>query len=324
LCRGDGRPDLLLLSLHPLVADRASWRILLEDLDTAIRQLLEGREPELPAAGSFRRWAEQTSGAARPEAAAPVPATSALVGAPDAARVSSLIVPLGPARTRQLLDEVPAAYHTQTPEVLLAAVARASARCGRRGPLWVELHEPAAAPPVPPRTVGCFTVSRVVRLELPDLPPGEALRLAKEQIRASRPGGGPFASHSAIEVAVSFESLADLTGALSSEGPLRYCPERMPTGGDALVPAPRTLHLAGVAAPGGLELHWRWCEPEPARSEVEVLARETFEALLELIVHCRSGAGGYTPSDFGQAHISQKDLDKLVTRLRSAGQEEWA
>jgi hypothetical protein len=44
------------------------------------------------------------------------------------------------------------------------------------------------------------------------------------------------------------------------------------------------------------------------------------EALRLLITHCRSPeARGYTPSDFPEADLSQKELDKLIDRITQAG-----
>jgi hypothetical protein len=41
------------------------------------------------------------------------------------------------------------------------------------------------------------------------------------------------------------------------------------------------------------------------------------DALSAIITHCQSpDAGGYTPSDFPGAKLNQKDLDKLLSKLK--------
>ncbi|MGV8442215.1 condensation domain-containing protein, partial [Pseudomonas aeruginosa] len=56
---GDGSQRLLLV-IHHLVVDGVSWRILLEDLQTAYRQLQAGQAVALPAKTSaFKAWAER-------------------------------------------------------------------------------------------------------------------------------------------------------------------------------------------------------------------------------------------------------------------------
>src|ERR671922_204224 len=45
---GTGQPDRLLLIIHHLAVDAVSWRILLEDLQTAYTQLCLGEVMQLP------------------------------------------------------------------------------------------------------------------------------------------------------------------------------------------------------------------------------------------------------------------------------------
>jgi aryl carrier-like protein len=57
---GDGRRPYLFLTAHHLVVDAVSWRILLEDLDTAYRQAARGQTIDLGAkTTSFRDWARR-------------------------------------------------------------------------------------------------------------------------------------------------------------------------------------------------------------------------------------------------------------------------
>ena len=60
LLRGaDDQPDRLLIAIHHLAVDAVSWLILLEDLQTAYRQLSRREQVELPPkTTSFKRWAE--------------------------------------------------------------------------------------------------------------------------------------------------------------------------------------------------------------------------------------------------------------------------
>src|SRR5260370_10148361 len=72
--QGADRPGRLLLVLHHLVVDAVSWRILLEDLETACRQVAEGEGVRLPPpTTSFGQWARElgqyaSSGALESEA----------------------------------------------------------------------------------------------------------------------------------------------------------------------------------------------------------------------------------------------------------------
>ena len=56
------------------------------------------------------------------------------------------------------------------------------------------------------------------------------------------------------------------------------------------------------------------------RATMEALANNYLAALRALILHCQSPeAGGYTPSDFPLARISQRDLDEVLTHLPTEG-----
>ncbi|MCA1681947.1 MAG: condensation domain-containing protein, partial [Actinobacteria bacterium] len=57
---GAGQRPVLFVVVHHLVVDGVSWRILLEDLDTAYRQVVRGQTARLGAkTTSFREWAQR-------------------------------------------------------------------------------------------------------------------------------------------------------------------------------------------------------------------------------------------------------------------------
>src|SRR5262249_9507117 len=119
--RGDRHS--LLIVIHHLAVDVVSWRILLEDLETLVRQLRQGQTPQLPpSTTSFKTWAERIteharSGArndelaswltSRPIVAVPVDDTGGDNAAVSARTVS---VSLTVAETTALLQDVPVAY----------------------------------------------------------------------------------------------------------------------------------------------------------------------------------------------------------------------
>src|SRR5262249_3137807 len=58
--RTPGLGERLLLVAHHLVVDTVSWRILLEDLASAYRQVCAGEQPELASKTcSFARWSQE-------------------------------------------------------------------------------------------------------------------------------------------------------------------------------------------------------------------------------------------------------------------------
>jgi non-ribosomal peptide synthase protein (TIGR01720 family) len=84
-------------------------------------------------------------------------------------------------------------------------------------------------------------------------------------------------------------------------------------------PRGRRRHLLEVDAlifGGRLRAQWGYSEHHHRRATIERVAEDFIGHLRSLIAHCRSPKGkGFTPSDFAQAKLSQKDLDKLVAAV---------
>ncbi|MFE5393249.1 amino acid adenylation domain-containing protein [Streptomyces sp. NPDC056568] len=129
----------LVVVVHHVVIDGVSWRVLMEDLATAWRQLVSGTPIELPAAGtSFRRWTRLLERAAfdadsacyrRPLPGADLPLGRRPLGEADTvARERTRNVSVGPETTAALLGETPAKFHAGVNDVLLTALAVALAR----------------------------------------------------------------------------------------------------------------------------------------------------------------------------------------------------
>ena len=252
---------------------------------------------------------------------------------------------LAPEETRILLQEVPAAYHTRINDVLLTALVQAFAQWTGATDLLVDLegHGRDAGPRnLGPRealfadldvsrTVGWFTVLHPVYLDLADAwGPGEELKAVKEQL-AAVPGGGlgygllRYLGDDREKLArlrrrpaaqVSFNYLGQLDSATAESSFWRPLAEGS---GPAVGPGGLRTHLLeinGAVSGDRLRLNWSYSANLHRRATVESLAAGYLKALRSLIDHCLSPeAGGYTPADFPEARISQKDLDKLLTQV---------
>ncbi|MFK4223791.1 amino acid adenylation domain-containing protein [Streptomyces sp. NPDC019890] len=208
---GAGRAGRLLLTLHHLVVDGVSWRILLPDLAQAYEQ--PDKAPA-PVGTSFRQWARLLHQEAAGRAAElplweevlrggePPVGRRPLDPAQDtAATAHRLRLELSAERTAALLTEVPAVFHAEINDVLLSALALSVAdwRRQRNEPqdVLLELEGHGREQIVPgtdvSRTVGWFTSTHPVRLDvgLPDWDDitaggpsvGQVLKEIKEQLR---------------------------------------------------------------------------------------------------------------------------------------------
>lgn len=198
------QPKRLLLVIHHLAVDVGSWRILLDDLETAYQQLSQGKVIKLPAkTTSFKQWSERLIkyaqstelqweevywlSAAR-ESVSPLP-RDYLEGVNTVASADTVSVTLSSKVTQALREEVTAAYRVQMEEVLLTALVQATAKWTGRLTLLVDLEgngrEVIFDDIDVTRTVGWFTNIAPVLLEITEAPEtGEALKVVKEQLRS--------------------------------------------------------------------------------------------------------------------------------------------
>ncbi|MFL5656682.1 MAG: amino acid adenylation domain-containing protein, partial [Ktedonobacteraceae bacterium] len=196
----------LLLAIHHLVIDTVSWRVLLEDVTLAYRQLLD-HQPLVPLkpSSSFQQWAErlvdyvqteamhreyafwlrQQQYLERPEHALPVDDPS---GENTVALLRSVELKLSMEETRVLLRDVPQRYRATIEEVLLTALGLVFHDSFGRSDIVIDLEghgrEELFADVDLSRTVGWFTSKFPVLLELGAQPePIEALRMTKAIVR---------------------------------------------------------------------------------------------------------------------------------------------
>lgn len=169
--------DRLLITIHHLVVDLFSMRILLEDLTIGYDQALNGEEIALPPkSSSYRQWAEKIhafghGGALDSEkdywyemASAPVaPLPSDMKGGRKLDRPTHLFsVSLSPEETDALLASANRAFDTQATDLMLAGLAIASEKWTGRPATSVLMAGHGREHIVPgvdiSRTVGWFSV----------------------------------------------------------------------------------------------------------------------------------------------------------------------
>jgi non-ribosomal peptide synthase protein (TIGR01720 family) len=348
------QPGRLLLVIHHLAVDGVSWRILLEDVQTVYSQLCVGEVARLPPkTTSFRHWAERLVRYAETETVraefaywlaeprrevAPLPVDYA-AGPNSVASARSVASTLDVEETRALLQQVPTVYQTQINDVLLTALAQASMEWTGLPTLLVDLEghgrEELFADIDLTRTVGWYTTIYPVLLDLRQAAgAGAALKAIKEQLRAVPQRGigyGVLRYLSSDEervrqlaglpqVEIGFNYLGQVDAAAGGGGLFGPAPESSGASQSAHGLRSHLLEISAVIAGERLQLVWTYSDQFHRRTTIERLAQGYLRALRALIVHCRSQiAGGYTPSDFPEARVSQKELDTLVAKIGRAG-----
>jgi len=309
--------------------------------------------PLPPKTSSFKQWAEHLAEYAQSDAlwqeadywlsesrrrVVPLP-VDRVSGANTEASANVVSVSLEVEETQALLREAPQAYHAVVNDLLLTAVAQAFARWTGNGSMLIELEDHGREAVVEgldlSHTVGSFRAVYPITLELaegggPMEALGESLKAIKEQLRGV-PGGGVgygllrYLSgneeiaerlRSLPKAEVRFSYLGQFDQVLQESSP--FAPSR---GAMGALRSPRgdrshLLEINGATHRGRLRMDWTYSENLHRRATVERLAQDFVEALRRLIAHCQSPeAGGYTPSDFPLANVSQRQLDGLIARF---------
>jgi non-ribosomal peptide synthase protein (TIGR01720 family) len=346
----------LLLVIHHLAIDGISWRPVLEDLETAYRQIQSGRQVKLPPKTSaYKTWAEgltqyskrdaQLSESSYWKEVTEPQATAEALKVLEISREASaknteeaattLKLSLGTEETKALLQNVPATYNTQINDVLLTALWQAWKKWSGSNVLFTNLEghgrENLFDDVDLSRTVGWFTSVFPVRLELPatgnEWQPGEALKSVKEHLRKIPQrgvgygilrylDGGNELSGSA-EPAMVFNYLGQFDQILTGSSLFRFAPESSGAWHGAKQKRRHILETNCVVINGRLELWWTYNQALHPGKDVRALAEEFVAALKNIIAHCASPqAGGRTPSDFPLARLEQAALDTLFQQHR--------
>ena len=316
---GEERPARLLVILHHLVSDAASWHILREDLETALGQQLRGEEVRLPPkTTSFRAWALRQEELARSEelrgqvdywlglaraGARELPADFP-GGEAGTGETGMVGVELEAGATRSLLQALPG--DSRFTDALFTAVARALLRWTGSSAVLLRqtLHgrDPVFEDVDLSRTLGWISTTAPVLLELLGTePPAEALAAIAGQIAAVPlrglgygllrylSGDPEIAARMETVVAgpaATFNFLGRFDGAPATAGVLAEVPLRLDDGGHIPRRDPQLRITAGVAAAADstarLRLGWQYGKDFYRPETIERLAGYCLEELRRL------------------------------------------
>lgn len=325
---GANHPGRLLIVIHHLVVDGVSWRILLEDLQSAYLQNERGLSVRLPAkTTAFYTWARRLASYAQStdliqEASfwqrmldtcqqAPVGGhfipdqISAQQNTEGSARRVS--VSLTYEETQSLVHQAADAYRTEIVDLLLSALVRAFQRLTSREAFWIDLEAHGREDIFDDidlsRTVGWFTNIYPVCLELPlNASFDQSIKSIKKQLhRIPRHGLGycllrylcqdPKLGELFKEVPpapVSFNYLGQLSD--TSVGRLFFGLAPQPLGHQRNPGAqrPHPIEINAAIYRGELFIEWSYSFHVHFRHTIEQVAGYFIDELRSLIAHSQS------------------------------------
>ncbi|MEB3219801.1 MAG: amino acid adenylation domain-containing protein [Nostocales cyanobacterium 94392] len=318
---GTGKSQRLLIIIHHLVIDGISWRVLLEDLQTAYQQLSQGEAIVLPPkTTSFKHWAqrlqEYTQSQVIPQELnywlTKIPRQTVRLpvdffdGDNTVALAESISVTLSQEETQTLLQKVSATYQTQINDVLLTVLIKAVEKWIGVRSLLVDLEghgrEEIFDDVDLSRTLGWFSTIFPVFLDIRETNGIEsALEAIKTQLRSIpnrgigygllRYLGGEEAAalQGCIPKAeIRFNYLGQSDQLFGDSSLFIRAEESTETERSLLSKRSYLIDVTGIVTGGQLQINWTYSKAIHHRATIERLAESFMEQLQEIIAHCQS------------------------------------
>jgi amino acid adenylation domain-containing protein/non-ribosomal peptide synthase protein (TIGR01720 family) len=352
---GSARGKRLLLVIHHLVVDGVSWRILLTDLERAYEQLAQGQPLNLGLkTTSYKRWSEELrqhsrreqvvqelsywcSGPRKNAGVLPRDYPDVLPKEITVETTRNITLSLEAEETRELLQEVPQIYHTQINEVLLAVAGQVFCEWTGSGNVLLDLEghgrEDLWAGVDLSRTVGWFTTLYPVLFSAhPGEPwePGGSIKQMKEQLRAVPNRGFNYGVLRYVSedprireqmremprAQASFNYLGQLDALIGDPRLFKLAAESSGKAAAGENQQPYLVSVNAAVVQGKLQVNWSYSEKLHRRDSIQNVAQRYMECLRDLLAHSRSEeAGGFTPSDFPLAQVTEEELSHIAALL---------
>jgi amino acid adenylation domain-containing protein/non-ribosomal peptide synthase protein (TIGR01720 family) len=333
----------VLLVCHHWACDGASWRIILQDFETAYRQIANGEEVSLKPAFQFGAWAERLVEYAATESnvwTAEMPAEVIrfdLNGDDRHGTATESCLSFAPEQTAKILESAKT-FNTSVEEVLLAALTIAVRRTsGQNGALVVDLEGHGRIAPAGledcnlSRSVGWFTALYPVAFNpATAATAGTVLAGVKETLRNVPNGGIGYgiarylqndpALSATPNAQICFNYLGKIPAFGASPKPVRgktlplwHNPYPVRLEQDAANVRPHALDIYGFVVGDRLETGWRY-SPQVFSAERLAVLQEAFRAGLDEIA-----AGEQAPvanaKPLGNGKIEGAKLDAFLKKL---------
>ncbi len=315
---GNHQPNRLLLVIHQALIDGVSWRILLEDLQTAYQQLSRAEVIQLPPkTTSLKQWAEQLqdyakSAAMQPEldywqVAASIQVNRLPIVTPLSANALTVTRDISTsftiAETQALLQDVSQAYSTRINDILLTALVQSFSQWTGDRYLRVDLKGHGREAIIEnvdlSRTIGWFTTVTPALIDIREAHSlEEMLLLVKDQLQRIPNQGIGYGllrflhgdvdiaeKMAAIQAEVSFNYLGQFDQILPASSLFGLAEESIKI---VRGKPSHSLEVTGCIIGGRLHFDWTFSVDVYQQSIVEQLAQSFVEVIQSLIISSQS------------------------------------
>ncbi|WJE83337.1 non-ribosomal peptide synthetase [Bacillus sp. DX3.1] len=331
----DGRQKLF-ITIHHLLVDGVSWRILLEDLASLYSMRMEGENPRLPRkTASVKEWAEfmyEYSG--RLEVLSEIEYWNTILSEEfelpndfettdwNMTHMKCVQTRLNKEKTSLLMKEAHRAYHTNINDLLLTALVKTLYDWSGKTDFMVELegHGREIEEIDINRTIGWFTTMYPVKLHLSKGEIGEQIKGTKEQLRSIPNKGLNYgvlkylqnklnASNEQI-IEIRFNYLGELDQFITNE-PFSSLTFTSETSDRNNMTA--KLDINCLVKEGYLEISMYYNSKAFAEETIDKVSNLFIRNLQDIITETiAQQSQEFTASDFDSADISQEELDFLL------------
>ncbi|MGG2092648.1 amino acid adenylation domain-containing protein [Bacillus sp. S13(2024)] len=340
--------DYLLLSIHHLVVDGVSWRILIEDLKVAYEAAKNGKEIQLPPkTHSFKEWGLALQ--SYRESSQLQSEVNYWKTVESKVNTGKLLLPvkegglyldpqkvtmsLSKKETENLLQKAGTAYSTEINDLLLTAVGRAVNKITGQTSLAIHMEghgrEAIVDSMVIDRTVGWFTSTYPVVLEELGDSIGMDISKTKETLRRIPHHGIGYGILNelgetvleGVEPDLTFNYLGEFQFSQSGED---FSESSLSHGRD--VSEKDTFHtklsLDGAISDKKLNVVLSFNGSEYVKEEMDAFIQAIKDELLEVIQHCLEQKETIrTPFDLGEENWSLEEYNHVVQKYAEKGYE---
>jgi amino acid adenylation domain-containing protein/non-ribosomal peptide synthase protein (TIGR01720 family) len=343
--KGTGKPRLLWV-MHHLVVDAVSWRILQEDLQTALAQCGRGEPLSLgDKSTSYQEWAARLHDYAYGpsleseksywlrQLAQPSPRIAfdeASRDGQDQGRAcedttAHVDVALGRDETSRLLNQANAYYDTQTHQLMIAGLGRALGEWLESDHVRIDLESHGRASMAGEesfddvdlsQTVGWFTTLYPVHLGDTRADLGTYIHGTRERLLAVPHNGIGYGALVYLAQDEELDAARARVGGQESDVLFNYLGQfnAHELGGSFVSPRRQRSHalrITGQVKAGILSLRFDFSQQQLQRTRVESVAARFIQILRDIIDHCAGPSSPNDRSSFPLAGISKADLASL-------------
>lgn len=326
----------LLLTAHHLVIDGVSWRIILQDIDTMLKQIARGEDIQLPLkTHSFQKWAEMLKYYSENEAYGELEYWKSAVewgfkfptdydlDETSFRYSSSIDIEISEDITEKLMLGANKAFNTDTRDLLITALLKTISQFSRSKDIVIELEghgrEDILKEIDITSTVGWFTSLYPFKINIQDKDLSEDIKHVKEELRKIPNNGIGFGILKYLsgfftkeeKTYIRFNYLGDFSGNLDKEI-IEILNQQSGDDSCRLNHLTCLLEINCYVIDKKLNVILKYCQDEFQEENINSFMN-TFKDYIEgiIIYCCRKKTVDFTSSDFDTIDLSQDELDSI-------------